>query len=408
MGLNSQSANKSLSIMHDQKVRCLYITFNGLLDPLGQSQVLPYIYDLASAGYKFYLISLEKKQDAKAIKDLKNNLKAYGIKWYRLKYFKLFAPGMIVNIFQSFLLSFYLVVFKKIRLIHCRAYPPMFSVLPIKKIFKTKLIFDMRGFWPENLADSGRIKYNSIYYKILKFLERKSILTSDWVVTLTPEAEKIVKNNFSQADLRTTWMPTCVDEKKFNVNGDNMFANKFVVVYSGSLWSFYDAVAMADFFKVLKAKIKNAHFLILGNNETEKLDKLFDKKGIEKDDYTVLTLNPKDVPKYLASSDLAIAFIYDFPSEKGAFPTKVGEYLASGLPVVVSTQCQYLKDIIVSNKTGIVIDKFDKDSLNDTVSSLMAILDDKETPDRCRAVAERHLSKSVCVNKYLEIYENLR
>ena len=141
-----------------QKITCLYITFNGLTDPLGQSQVLPYLKDLSQQGIKFYLISLEK--DLKKAGALADGVKSFGIKWYRLKYFQYGAVGVMLNILQCFLWSFYLLATKKINVIHARSYYPLFSVLLLKKIFGAKLIFDMRGFWPEELVDSGRIKKN--------------------------------------------------------------------------------------------------------------------------------------------------------------------------------------------------------------------------------------------------------
>ena len=52
----------------------LYITYDGLTDPLGQSQVLPYIVALSAAGYKFTIVSFEKKQrlakEKKIIEDI--------------------------------------------------------------------------------------------------------------------------------------------------------------------------------------------------------------------------------------------------------------------------------------------------------------------------------------------------
>ncbi len=40
----------------------LYLSYDGMTDPLGQSQVLPYICGLAKHGYTFTLISCEKPQ----------------------------------------------------------------------------------------------------------------------------------------------------------------------------------------------------------------------------------------------------------------------------------------------------------------------------------------------------------
>jgi len=38
----------------------LYITYDGLTDPLGTSQILPYIAGLSKSGYRFTVISAEK------------------------------------------------------------------------------------------------------------------------------------------------------------------------------------------------------------------------------------------------------------------------------------------------------------------------------------------------------------
>jgi len=388
-----------------KEVRTIYITFNGITDPLGQSQVLPYLEDLSKHGIKFYLISLEKNL-GKA-KELSNYVQNLGITWYRLKYFKFYFLGIVVNVIQCRLLSIYLLLFKKIKIVHARSYAPLFSVLFLKKFFQFKLIFDMRGFWPEELADSGRIKRSSIYYKILKFLERKSILSSDQIITLTPEAKEILEDNYKGHKLKVAWMPTCVDVDRF-VNKNPVYNNdKFVVVYSGSLWTYYNMPAMADFFKTLKSKISNAHFLVLGNNETEKLHALFSEKGLDREDYTVLSLASKDVPSYLSDSNLGISFIYDYYSKKAAFPTKLAEYLASGLPVVANAQSDFIKDLVESNKVGLILDKFNDDTYQKAAEDLLALLNDKDLKSRCVQTAEKYLGSKVCINKYLDIYREL-
>ena len=58
---------------------CLYITYDGLLDPLGQSQILPYIKSLNKKGYKFIILSFEKSQNQNKIFSLKKILKEKNI-----------------------------------------------------------------------------------------------------------------------------------------------------------------------------------------------------------------------------------------------------------------------------------------------------------------------------------------
>lgn len=389
-------------------MRCLYITFNGLMDPLGRSQVLPYLEGLSKKGIKFYLISLEKKRDVKETKEIREDLKLLDINWYKLRYFGHNTIKILFSIFQCFLVAFYLVISKKIEIIHARAYYPMLSVLPLKRIFKVKLIFDMRGFRPEQLVDERRIKKESIYYQLLKFLEKKSILAADYLVTLTPEAIEIIRSSYKDREIKALWMPTCVDEDRFETKDLISFNNKFVVVYLGSLWSYYNMPAMIDFFNILKAKIANAHFLILGNNETEKLYPLLSKKGLKKGEYTILTVKSAEVSKYLQSSNLGISFIYDTYSKKASFPTKIAEYLISGLPIVINSQSSFLKEIIASNRVGAVIERFDRRAYQKGLEELMLLFGDENLRERSKKIAKKYLAKEVCIKKYLEIYSILQ
>jgi hypothetical protein len=40
--------------------RVLFISYNGMLDPLGQTQVIPYLRELAKRGVSFTLLSFER------------------------------------------------------------------------------------------------------------------------------------------------------------------------------------------------------------------------------------------------------------------------------------------------------------------------------------------------------------
>ena len=53
----------------------LYLSYDGMTDPLGQSQVLPYIIGLSKKGYKFHLVSFEKPNRLRKIeKSLKESV----------------------------------------------------------------------------------------------------------------------------------------------------------------------------------------------------------------------------------------------------------------------------------------------------------------------------------------------
>ena len=43
-------------------LKVLYCTYDGLLDPLGQSQILPYMYKFKKFVSQLHIISFEKKK----------------------------------------------------------------------------------------------------------------------------------------------------------------------------------------------------------------------------------------------------------------------------------------------------------------------------------------------------------
>src|SRR5215212_6221456 len=64
--------------------RVLFISYNGMLDPLGQSQVIPYLRELARRGVRFTLLSFERPKaftpaGVAECEQLREKLKAHGI-----------------------------------------------------------------------------------------------------------------------------------------------------------------------------------------------------------------------------------------------------------------------------------------------------------------------------------------
>ena len=51
--------------MNSTSKSVLYLSYDGMTDPLGQSQVLPYLKGISKAGYTVHLVSYEKKEKYK-------------------------------------------------------------------------------------------------------------------------------------------------------------------------------------------------------------------------------------------------------------------------------------------------------------------------------------------------------
>ena len=174
--------------------KVLYITYDGILEPLGQSQVLSYLEKL-SKDHEIILLSFEKKQDTKNINYLKkteSRCRKSGIIWVSLIYHKSLF-GTFYDIIKGIYKGLILKIRNKIEIVHARSYLPALISLVLKKTLGSKFIFDMRGLWADEKADSGTWKREGTLYKITKRLETIFLREADKIVSLTEAAVKEIK-----------------------------------------------------------------------------------------------------------------------------------------------------------------------------------------------------------------------
>src|SRR5215218_2844578 len=74
-----------------EEKRVLFISYNGMLDPLGQTQVIPYLRELAKRGVSYTLLSFERDkafepEGVRNCEELRQDLSACGIEWHWLRY----------------------------------------------------------------------------------------------------------------------------------------------------------------------------------------------------------------------------------------------------------------------------------------------------------------------------------
>ena len=107
------------------KKKIFYISYDGLLEPIGQSQILNYLIKISS-NYKFFLLTFEKKSDLKNTRLLnytKNKLLENNIEWKYCLYNN-YSSFFGLNIIKGFFISNYIVFKNKITFLHIRSYVP--------------------------------------------------------------------------------------------------------------------------------------------------------------------------------------------------------------------------------------------------------------------------------------------
>ena len=152
--------------------RVLYISYDGILEPLGQSQIIPYLKRLALDN-EIHIISFEKPAELvlkKEIENLRLQLKSHDINWTPMRYHKrLSILATIYDIIRGQVIAIRITKILKTEIVHVRSYIPALIALPLKWFSKTKILFDIRGFWADERVDGKIWPKNGIVYKSIKF-----------------------------------------------------------------------------------------------------------------------------------------------------------------------------------------------------------------------------------------------
>jgi len=407
-----------------ESMRILYISYNGALEPLGQSQILPYLRELSQHGVQFTLLTFEKKQaspseEKRQKAQLKGELSQQGIAWHYLRYHKSpMVPATAWDVFLGLLYSTYLVIAKRIQVVHARSYIPALMALFVKRLFGVKFIFDMRGLWADERVDAGQCTRDSFEYKAIKLLERACLKAADCVVVLTQKVKGILENSPPLQGCNTPIevIPCCVDTEKFTIDEgwrqqrrrELGWTGKTVLVYAGSLGGWYLAEQMVDFFAVRLRKHLNLHFLVLTPSDHRLIAHIFQAKGVSADSYTILTAPPNEVAQYLSLADVGISFRKPSYSQVASSPTKLGEYLACGLPIITNRGIGDSEEFIKEHKVGILVNSFNIESYERALRKTLRLLQGGDAiRERCRQVALTYLSlRKMGVIGYQRVYSN--
>jgi glycosyltransferase involved in cell wall biosynthesis len=379
-----------------QKKHILFVSYDGMTDSLGQSQVLPYIREISKKEYNYTLISFEKKerynQHHNKIKQICKNSK---IDWIPISYSgSIPIISTIWNVYRLKKEVFKLHKRRPIDLFHSRSHVPSLAAQALFLKKGVPFLFDMRGFWADERVD-GKVwdLSNPIFKKVYTFFKRKEIeflIDAGGVVSLTENGkEEILSWQHKQTtpkDLREKQLdisviPCCVDTDLFDPskvtfeqqevlrNKLSIQTDQFVLGYVGSIGTWYMLPEMLDFFQVLEKNNPNAIFLFV-SNERDKILELVTQKEINTDKIRIVSCLHNEVPNYISLFTVSIYFIIPAYSKKASSPTKQAELMSMGIPVVCNADVGDSDTIVLKTNSGWVVDEFDNMNYQEVVSKI--------------------------------------
>lgn len=387
-----------------------YVSYDGALEPLGRSQVVPYATGLAAKGYPVTLISFEKPRDygrrtapTAAARRMADELAAGGVEWRPHTYHKRpTLPATLWDVATGLATLARLRARGELRVVHARSYVAGLMAWILKKTTGTGFVFDMRGFWPEERVDGGLWSSASRVFRVVKALEARFLLDADHVVVLTERAREVLRERGVRAPV--TVVPTCVDLDRFRRAPRGPVSPVFV--YAGSLGTVYPLEAMLEFFRRARDRAPGAR-LSLVSRADEVVRAALAKVGLTDGSVSVESVAHAAIPACLHRASIGLAFYRPGFSRQGTCPTKIGEYLACGLPVVVTAGVGDMDRLLAEHRAGVVVRDLSAASYEAALDELEKLLLDPDLAVRCRRLAEQHFSLRQGVERFAAVHASL-
>ena len=392
-------------------MRTLYLCYFGLREPLVQSQVLPYLRQLAAAGIDVSLLTFEpllkRRWTREALEEEEARLAAEGIRWFHKPYHKRpSVPATLYDVLAGAWFAARLARRLKVDVLHARAHIAMAMALAARRLTNCRLVFDLRGLVAEEYVDAGIWQEGSLPFRAMKGLERAGLRKADQVIVLTRRVRDWLVGRGLVAAEKVEVIPCCVDLARFT--GESAPAENFEVVYAGSVVGLYMLEEMARFFLEVKKRRPSAFFRVLTVTPPEAVAERLRRVGLGAEEFWAGAARPEEVPEYLRRARLGVSFRKPTFSQIAASPTKIAEYLSAGLPVVSNAGTGDVDDVLLGERVGVTVSAFDEEALAEAAARALALADEPGVRARCAEVARRVFDlATVGARGYRNVYERL-
>lgn len=397
----------------------LYITFDGLSDPLGQSQILPYLIGICQQGYHITILSCEKNHALEAEKAKINQLIAnLPISWIYINYE---TSGGFLSRFNYIKklekIAKKVITENKINLIHCRSYLPALIGLKFKLKQNIPFLFDMRGYWADERMDgniwSKTNLLHIIFYKYFKAKEKQFFKYADAIVMLTQASQNDINKRFLKWNIneKSVVIPCCVNTVRFNKEKVNQSIliegisdSDFLLIYTGSIGTWYYTKEMIDCVLEWKSNIPNIKLLVLTKDKDELNAILKNYSKEQKQIIFTQSASYQDVPNYLAIAKAAIFFIKPAYSKIASSPTKMAECWAMNLPIITNSGIGDNDIYFGAHQGGVLIHQFNNESYS---KACIEFIEHQKLHINYQKIALDYFDTQMAINKYVSVYNRL-
>jgi len=388
------------------KINKIYIITDATF-PVGMAptnRILSYANGFLKNGAGCEIIIFRKTEDFGKIINDKTKGSFNGIKYKYLfkntNKSKYFLKKRIDNLLGLFRLLIYCLfrIQGKSKIIYYSSYNRPAIILKISKIFKGHLILKEESEHPYVYEKSKN------YLSLLVF-KRIHYNLFDGFLLMTHNLIDYFKQNYPK--IPQVHIPMTVDLERFNIV---VVKKEKRITYIGSLNNQKDGILyLLKAFSIFLKQFKGYELLICGYVSSNKEKNIFydtlNKLKIKDSVVYYEKVKSDRIPILLKSSSILVLPRPDSIQAKNGFPTKLGEYLASGVPVVVTPVGEITSYLIDGVSAFIAVSQ----DANNLASKLKEIISDYQRAVEIgfigRKVAEKHFNNIIQTQKIINFIQ---
>lgn len=397
----------------------LYISYDGVLEPLGESQILPYVLGLARE-FRLTLVTFEKAAhlaETEKVREVENCLQSVGVRWIRLRYHK--RPliwSTLWDILTAVLVIARICLSQEVVLVHARGYVPALIAVLVKTIVRFKILFATEGFWADEKVVAGHWSSGGLIYRITKRCERLFYESADAIVSLTHEARQLIPSlgYRLRSGVPLEVISTCTDLERFRPGAKSQellarlgLTGYLVIGCVGTMHNWYLRKPMLDYMAYLVQHLEGTKILVVTLDNHQQLWADARAAGLPADRLVVTMSDFSAMPEHIRLMDFGFFFIEACFAKKGSNPTKLGEFLACGVPVVINDGVGDSGWIVRENRVGVVLREPLALAFGSSLAELRFLIRDPEASRRCRLTAQRYFDVASGIERYAGLYRRL-
>lgn len=369
---------------------------------------------LAALGAAITLLTFEKPQfmaDRAKVQALRSELKAAGIDWRPLRYHKRpTVPATMFDVLLGIARGLAIGRRKRVQIVHARTIVGGLVGMYLAPLLGAKLIYHNEGNYADEQVDAGLWVAGSPRHRAALALEGRMFGRADSIIVISHRARLEIEALPQVAARKTPAIvvPSVVQVERFPVKAEPSDVRRGLqFIYVGGVGGRFRLDKIARFVAVANEELGNAHLRVLSYVEHEVAAELVHAGCLPDDRWSIDCVPFDAVPTELIKCDVGIHFLPQGRSDHTGSPTKVGEYWAAGLPVVVTPNAGDTQEIIEQEQVGVIVRDHSDDAYRAAVNELKELMGEPELAQRCRRAAETHYSMLSPGERQVALYRRL-